>query len=100
MDFKENLRVGSGPVETGACFYKKKQVSVLGFAVYYIDEFNNRAMRYFDFLSEILSHDSLFVTDCISKLLAQPFMARFTNFYFGPILVHISHHGVVGFCLW
>jgi len=82
MDFKENVKIGGGPVETGASYYKQKQISVLGFAVHFTDEYGNLTMRYFDFLSEILSHDSLFVVDCISKLLSQSFMARFKNIFF------------------
>ena len=59
MDFKENIRVGGGPVETGTCFYSKKQVSVLGFAVHFRDEYGVIRLKYFDYLSEVLSHDSL-----------------------------------------
>ena len=82
MDFKENFQVGGGPVETGACFFSKKQVSVLGFAVHYRDEYGNYKIRYFDYLSEILSHDSLFVSEYIAKLLEYPFMLKFNAFAF------------------
>jgi hypothetical protein len=33
MDFKQNFKIGGGPVETGSNFFEKTQVSVLGFAV-------------------------------------------------------------------
>jgi hypothetical protein len=57
-------------------------VSVLGFAVHYRDEEGTLHRRYVDYLSPILSHDSLFVTDCIAKLLARPFMSRFNEICF------------------
>lgn len=34
MDFKENLKIGGGPVETGKLFYTKMQITVLGFVLY------------------------------------------------------------------
>ena len=82
VDFKENIRIGGGPVEVGRDFYEKQQVSVLGFAVHYRDEEGTLYRRYVDYLSPILSHDSLFVTDCIAKLLARPFMSRFNEICF------------------
>jgi hypothetical protein len=77
MDFKQNMCVGGGPVETGRVYYAKKQVSVLGIAVHYRDDMNNLRVRYVDFLSEILSHDSLFAGDCLTKLCELPFMRQF-----------------------
>jgi len=82
MDFKENLKIGGGPVETGANFYHKKQVSVLGFAVHYQDNTGTACIRYFDYLSPILSHDSLFIIGCIRKFLAHSFMADFSQVCF------------------
>ena len=35
MDFKENFRIGGEPVEIASNFYRKSQISVLGFAVQY-----------------------------------------------------------------
>jgi hypothetical protein len=77
MDFKQNISTGGGPVETGQAFYNKKQISVLGFAVHYRDNLNNLRVRYVDFLSEILSHDSLFAGDCLTKLCESSFMRQF-----------------------
>ena len=59
LDFKQNFKIGDGLIETNQQFYDKKQISVLGFAIYYKDNNNNLITRYVDFLSEILSHDSL-----------------------------------------
>jgi hypothetical protein len=82
MDFKENFRIGGGPVETTASFYQKQQVSLLSFAVQYRDGAGNLAVKYFDYLSKILSHDSLFVQECVAKLLDEPFMRGFQQFHF------------------
>ena len=59
LDFKQNFKIGGGPIETNQQFYDKKQILVLGFAIYYKDNNNNLITRYVDFLSEILSHDLL-----------------------------------------
>lgn len=82
MDFKENFKIGGGPIETGQVFFQKIQVSDLGFAVYYKGVDNNLHVKYFNFMSKILSHDSLFAIDCISQLLQQPFMQQFGEFCF------------------
>jgi large subunit ribosomal protein L32 len=63
-------------------FYKKQQVSVFGFAVCYKDENGQSSTKYFDYLLPILSHDSLFIMDCIRKLLDHPFMTRFHDICF------------------
>lgn len=68
LDFKENIKVGGGPIETSQCFYDKTPVSVLGFAL--ITKKDNIVnYEYHDFLSEILSHDSLFAGECLINLL-------------------------------
>jgi hypothetical protein len=82
LDFKQNFKIGGGPIETNQQFYSKKQISVLGFAIYYKDENNIQQVRYIDFLSEILSHDSLFVINCIKKLFEMTFMSQFKQVCF------------------
>ncbi len=82
MDFKENFKIGGGPVETGKMFFEKSQISLLGFAVLYRNEDNKKCIKYFNFLSKILSHDSLYATDCISQLMDHPFMKQFKEFCF------------------
>ena len=51
MDFKENFRVGGGPVETGRQYFNKKQVSVLSFAVHYRDVDGDVQIRYLYYFS-------------------------------------------------
>jgi len=82
MDFKENFKIGGGPIETSRNFYEKTQISLLGFAIYYKDNNNIIQTQYFDFFSKILSHDSLFVSDCINQLLSNPFMSQFHEICF------------------
>lgn len=68
VDFKENFKVGGGPTEANRLYYSKTPVSVLGFAL--ITKNSNKVTyEYYDFLSEILSHDSLFAGECLIKLL-------------------------------
>ena len=60
MDFKENLRIRSDPVETKMNFFNKKQISVLGIAVIYFNS-GVKVIDYHLFLSEKLTHNSLFI---------------------------------------
>ena len=82
LDFKQNFKIGGGPIETNQQFYSKKQISVLGFAIYYKDENNIQQIRYVDFLSEILSHDTFFVIECIEKLFKMSFITSFKQVCF------------------
>ena len=68
MDYKENIKVGGGPIETNQCFYEKAPISVLGCALIF-NKNNKISYEYHDFLSEILSYDSLFSGECFIELL-------------------------------
>ena len=81
FDFKENIKVGEGPRETGRDFYGKSQRSVLGFVVYFKQN-GEIKQRFYHFVSEILSHDGLFVRDCINQLLDLEFFRRFNEIFF------------------
>lgn len=78
MDFKENFKIGGGPIETNNCFYDKKPISLLGIAVVY-KEFDSIKYEYHNFLSEILSHDSLFSGQCLVNLLKNNKFKRMKN---------------------
>lgn len=70
MDFKENIRLGGGPIETGNDFYRRQQCSIFGIGVVFYDQvIKQRRLEYIDFFSDILSHDALFVKDCLNKVL-------------------------------
>jgi hypothetical protein len=82
MDFKENFRLGSGPVEVGQDFYQKTQVSCLGCAVHIGHADKPPTTHYFDVLSYSLSHDGLYVHEAlklvlpaVQALLCQPITA-------------------------
>ena len=68
MDFKQNFILGKGPIETNHDFYHKIQVSCLGFYVMYKNG-EHIVKKYVDYFSKILSHDSLYVIDCIRMLI-------------------------------
>ena len=71
MDFKENIRLGGGPIEIGNDFYTRQQCSVLGIAVVFRDQVTKQPhLEYIDFFSDILSHDALFASDCLDKVLS------------------------------
>ena len=53
LDFKENLQVGSGPIEVGNDYYSKTQVSCLGLLLFTIG--GNTTTHYFDCISFSLS---------------------------------------------
>ena len=40
MDYKENISLGRGPIETKHDFFRRLQISVLGFAVIYLHNGN------------------------------------------------------------
>ncbi|PWA01998.1 hypothetical protein BB558_001875, partial [Smittium angustum] len=77
MDFKENFRIGGGPVEMSSTFFNKSQISDLGFAAVYKDSNGNTKYKYFNYLSEILSHDAKYASECLSDLLNDQFFRRF-----------------------
>lgn len=76
LDFKENLRLGGGPRETNQMFYRMEQCSVLGFCLIHKSADGVVHKDYFDFFSSILSHDSLFVKDCLRDLVTDPSFPR------------------------
>ena len=67
MDFKENFRLSNGGNELSYDYYNKRQISCLGVALIFKDETNKEVIQYVSYLSEILSHDSLFSGDVLDK---------------------------------
>ena len=80
MDFKQNFKIGGGPVEMSQSFYNKSSISCLGFCVIY--KVSGEVKRtYYDYLSEVISHDSHFVINCLKKLEAEN-LERFSKIHF------------------
>lgn len=78
IDFKENLRIGGGPEETKKEYFEQSFISDLGAAVI-TKENGNIAKSYYNFFSEILTHDSLYSGDCIKELFSRNEMKRYKN---------------------
>ena len=71
-DFKENIKLGGGPVELNQDYYHRQQCSVFGCAVVFFDPVSKKHKTvYADYFSDVLSHDGIFVRDCISDLLSK-----------------------------
>ncbi|PVV01677.1 hypothetical protein BB560_003895 [Smittium megazygosporum] len=67
-DYKENFKIGGGPIETTRYFYQKSQISELCTCV--VSKSGDQIQRrYYNYLSENLSHDSLYAINCLKKLL-------------------------------
>ena len=69
MDFKENLRIGVGPVEIGKQFFQKTQVTVLGYVLFVGQPDGTVLKHHVDVLSYDLSHDSYFTGKALSHAL-------------------------------
>jgi hypothetical protein len=62
FDFKEKLIVGIGPREIGSDFYNRKQVSLLGFGLYYADqETKDIKCIHVDLVTDITIQDGYFI---------------------------------------
>lgn len=81
MDFKQNFIIGKGPIETCNDYYQNEQVSCLGFCVIYKHE-NSIMYQYINYFSKILSHDTLYVTECLNDLINSNLINRFKVFSF------------------
>lgn len=80
MDFKQNFKIGGGPVEKSQAFYNKSSISCLGFCVIY--KVAGEVKRsYHDYLSEVISHDSHYVINCIRSL-EEKNLERFSKIHF------------------
>ncbi|PVU84493.1 hypothetical protein BB560_002590 [Smittium megazygosporum] len=67
---------GGGPIETTRDFYQKSQISDLCFCV--LSKSGDQIQRrYYNYLSENLSHDSLYVINCLKDLLYRPEFQEF-----------------------
>jgi hypothetical protein len=64
MDFKENVKVGGGPRETSHSWWNKIQFTLLDILV-----ITSKNFHFYDFISEDLTHDSVFVKSCLTDLL-------------------------------
>ena len=67
LDFKENFRLNYNIVELGFDHDNKRQVSSFGAEIIFNSE-NKLKTEYVSYFSDILSHDSLFSSNCLEKI--------------------------------
>jgi len=71
LDFKENILLGGCSEEIHSDFYNKQPHSVLGIVVYHVEKEGEEAKAIFhDFISNVLSHDTRYVRDCLMTLVS------------------------------
>ncbi|KAI9294929.1 hypothetical protein K502DRAFT_349508 [Neoconidiobolus thromboides FSU 785] len=68
--FKQNMEIGTRPDSINLDHYDKQGISVLGFGVLYLKGDKAIGKVYFDYLSEILNHDSAYAGDCLIDLIS------------------------------
>jgi hypothetical protein len=99
MDFKENLKLGGGPREFSQDFYNKQPCSVLGMCLIYCDKDGIIRKKYINYFSDILSHDGLFVKDCLSKLLTSSTIPILTSLSIWTDNARHFHSKEIAYCL-
>ena len=76
LDYKENLKLNVGPVQQGRDYYEQTQRSLLGFVVL-LNDGNGVVKKIFvNFVSQVLSKDGLFSSDCMKVLMKLPMFAK------------------------
>ena len=68
MDFKENIKLGKCNREVSSVFYSASQRTFFSVAVI----LRGKKFKYFDFISEDLTHDASFVIRCLNTLFNLP----------------------------
>ena len=69
FDFKENIKINSGPIEYDDTFRNKQPITILGFILYYFDKSSDLVKKKnFNILSTILNHDANFVKESLKLL--------------------------------
>ena len=99
MDFKENLKLGGGPREFPKEFYNKQPCSILGMCLIYCDKNGNIKKKYINYFSDILSHDGLFIRDCLSDLLTLSPIPKLTSLSIWTDNAKHFHSKEIGYCL-
>ncbi|PWA00986.1 hypothetical protein BB558_002943, partial [Smittium angustum] len=79
-DFKENFKIGGGPVKENRVYYNRISISDLCFCLITRSD-GNITRRYYKYLSKSLSHDSKYTIDCLIKLLDTDVLSNYTNVY-------------------
>jgi len=79
FDFMEKLIVGIGPREISSSFFKRTQVSLLGFGIYFTDENEEIQCINVDFVTDNTTQDGLRVVNNFKFLRKQKFFKNLKN---------------------
>lgn len=75
VDFKENIKLGKGPVELDKDFYELEPRTVLGFVIYSFGDQHGIKKQYYCVVSKILNHDAGFVKNSFLTLFHEDFFS-------------------------
>ncbi|PVU96560.1 hypothetical protein BB559_002347, partial [Furculomyces boomerangus] len=78
-DFKQNFKIGGGPVEENRVYYNKIQISDLCFCL--ITKSGEITQRYYNYMSRFLANDSKYTIDYLIKFLGTDDFSNYTNLY-------------------
>lgn len=70
MDFKQNVKLNKGHLEVSMDFFNAPSRSYLTLVTFYKEGAKTKK-KYWDFMSQCLTHDAQFVGDCIDQVLSQ-----------------------------
>ena len=100
LDFKQNVALNGGPVELSHQFFQRSQRTVLGFVVLQNNGNGSVKKTYVNFLSAILNHDALFVSDCMKKLTNLSIFSKVKNLSFWTDAGPHFRCGEFAYCLF
>ena len=68
LDFKQNVCLNGALIEFGRDFFERSQRTILGFVILTSGDNGGIKKTFVNFVSELLNHDALFVSDCMKIL--------------------------------
>jgi hypothetical protein len=77
IDYKENIKINTGPEEESRRFYNQAHRTVLGFLCQYKCGVTGRLVNhYVDYISPCLTHDAAFALECLQDLVTHYLLPR------------------------
>jgi hypothetical protein len=70
IDFKENITLGRGPRELGQSWYSRERRTTFGMMLFKREADGSLSKWHFNFVSDCLTHDAIFVKVALSRLFA------------------------------
>jgi hypothetical protein len=101
VDFKENIKLGKGPIELDKDFFNPPTRTVFGFVIYSYNQSNQKVQKlHYVVISEILNHDTDFVISAFQLLFKEDFIKKFQKFeFFSDCGPHFRNFQLVYFLL-